>query len=109
MRHPGADATVDSAVFNRAQAKSHGCRISLHVVGRLQWFSTMIRAGTDPLCHVHHRHVFDCSVIIIIYADDSKISKEVGDEIDGVALQRDLDQLSNWEWKWQLTFQVDKC
>ena len=24
-------------------------------------------------------------------------------------MQRNLVQLSNWEWKWQLTFQVDKC
>jgi hypothetical protein len=46
---------------------------------------------------------------IFIYADDSKITREVCDEIGGTALQRDLDQLSGWGRRWLLTFQVDKC
>ena len=47
--------------------------------------------------------------VIYLYADDIQIFREVNSEEDTIALQRDLDQLVQWEHMWQLRFNVDKC
>jgi len=47
--------------------------------------------------------------LIYMYADDSKIFGEVNNSIDGEVMQRDLDSLDKWEYKWQLSFSIEKC
>lgn len=47
--------------------------------------------------------------MIYMYADDTKIGREVSCERDGQALQTDLDSLVQWAHTWQLCFNVDKC
>jgi len=46
---------------------------------------------------------------IYLYADNSRIFREVNNEEDSRSLQRDLDQLVQWEGMWQLRLNVDKC
>ena len=43
---------------------------------------------------------------ILNFADDTKIFKEVSDNIDCEALQRDLDNVVLWAQKWQMEFNV---
>jgi len=43
---------------------------------------------------------------ILKFADDTKIFKEVKDNIDRAALQRDLDNVVLWAQKWQMEFNV---
>ena len=45
---------------------------------------------------------------ILKFADDTKIIKEVRDNIDCEALQRDLDNVVLWAQKWQMEFNVKK-
>jgi hypothetical protein len=47
--------------------------------------------------------------LIYLYADDSKIFREVNTVYDKEALQKDLDYLTGWELTWQLRFNVEKC
>ena len=45
-----------------------------------------------------------------LYADDTKIYREISDPItDCRILQDDLNNLSKWARKWQLRFNADKC
>ena len=46
---------------------------------------------------------------ILMYADDTKIFRQMNNEDDRQELQRDLDRLSRWSEKWQLRFNVEKC
>jgi len=42
------------------------------------------------------------------FADDTKIFKEVSDNIDCEALQRDLDNVVLWAQKWQMEFNIKR-
>lgn len=44
-----------------------------------------------------------------IFADDTKIYREVSNEEDRIILQDDLNNLMAWSQKWQLKFNADKC
>ena len=47
---------------------------------------------------------------IKIFADDTKIYREIEDPItDTAALQSDIHSLSGWAASWQMTFNADKC
>jgi len=46
---------------------------------------------------------------VYMYADDSKIFRKVDFIYEAESLQRDLDSLQEWECKWQLRFNVNKC
>jgi len=46
---------------------------------------------------------------ILKFADDTKIFKEVRDNIDCEVLQRDLDNVVLWAQKWQMEFNIKKC
>jgi len=46
---------------------------------------------------------------ILKFADDTKIIKEVRDNIECEALQRDLDNMVLWAQKWQMEFNIKKC
>ena len=46
---------------------------------------------------------------VYMYADDSKIFRRVDFMYEAESLQKDLDSLQDWESKWQLRFNVDKC
>ena len=47
---------------------------------------------------------------IKIFADDTKIYREIKDPItDTAALQSDLHSLRGWAATWQMTFNGDKC
>ena len=47
--------------------------------------------------------------IVYMYADDTKIFRQVDKEVDRAALQNDLDSLSKWAEEWRLRFNVTKC
>ena len=50
------------------------------------------------------------SSTVKLYADDTKIYRELADPIiDSQLLQADLANLSEWACKWQLRFNADKC
>ena len=50
------------------------------------------------------------SSTVKLYADDTKIYREINDPIiDCQLLQDDLNNLSDWARKWQLRFNADKC
>ena len=46
---------------------------------------------------------------IKLFADDTKIYRELNNVDDAFALQSDLDSLENWTKSWQVTFNCDKC
>ena len=46
---------------------------------------------------------------IYMYADDTKMFRQINDKSDTVALQNDLDKLVKWADEWQLHFNVNKC
>ena len=46
---------------------------------------------------------------IKLFADDSLVFRKVQQSSDCRALQQDLDNLQQWEQKWQMSFNADKC
>ena len=50
------------------------------------------------------------SSFLFMYADDSKVGRQILCEADCLALQSDLDNLCVvWPKNWQLRFNLDKC
>jgi len=49
------------------------------------------------------------SSFIYMYADDTKVSREVGSIQDSTILQTDLNQIHTWSDTWQLKFNSTKC
>jgi len=47
--------------------------------------------------------------LLFMYADDSKVVRQIQCESDYLALQSDLDKLCDWSKDWQLRFNLDKC
>ena len=46
---------------------------------------------------------------IRLFADDCVCYREIKDKEDTLELQRDIDRLGNWAWKWGMRFQPVKC
>ena len=46
---------------------------------------------------------------VFLFADDTKIFREIASVNDSAALQRDIDSLEEWTKKWLLDFNVKKC
>ena len=46
---------------------------------------------------------------IKLFADDTKIYRELNNVDDTLALQSDLDSLENWTKSWQVKFNSEKC
>jgi len=46
---------------------------------------------------------------LFMFADDTKMFREIKDETDNVQLQSDLDSLSQWSRDWKLQFHPEKC
>ena len=46
---------------------------------------------------------------VFLFADDTKIARQVSTVEDSLALQEDLNALSNWSNNWLLEFNADKC
>ena len=46
---------------------------------------------------------------IKLFADDSLLYRRIQDSTDSQQLQDDLDKLQEWEQKWQMSFNADKC
>src|SRR5664279_972649 len=46
---------------------------------------------------------------IYLYADDTKIFRQMNGEVDREALQRDLDTLWQWAADWKMKFHMEKC
>ncbi len=44
-----------------------------------------------------------------MFADVAKIMRKVANEEDCVALNQDLDRISEWSQKWEMTFNTKKC
>ena len=47
--------------------------------------------------------------VLIKFADDTKIFRQVRDTRDNMRMQSDLDKLMEWAEKWQMQFNVSKC
>ena len=43
------------------------------------------------------------------FADDCVCYRDIKDKEDTLKLQRDIDRLGNWAWKWGMRFQPVKC
>ena len=46
---------------------------------------------------------------VFMFADDTKVFREIRDDTDRATLQADLDELQTWSTKWLLKFHPDKC
>ena len=46
---------------------------------------------------------------VFIFADNTKLFREIKDENDVGAIQSDLNELFNWSETWLLKFHPDKC
>ena len=46
---------------------------------------------------------------LILFADDTKILRQVSSADDAITLQHDLDSLNRWSKDWLLKFNADKC
>ena len=46
---------------------------------------------------------------ILLFADDTKIFRQVSSKSDALRLQEDINVLNNWSEKWLLRFNTDKC
>ena len=46
---------------------------------------------------------------LLLFADDTKIFRQVSTTEDAEALQKDIDALNLWSEKWLLKFNIDKC
>ena len=46
---------------------------------------------------------------IRLFADDCVCYREIKNEEDTLKLQRDIDRLGSWAWKWGMRFQPVKC
>ena len=44
-----------------------------------------------------------------MFADDTKIYREINNAEDTLVLQSDLDFLENWTKSWQVKFNLQKC
>ena len=49
------------------------------------------------------------SSFVHIYADDTKISRDISCDMDADALQSDINELIKWSKTWQLGFNASKC
>ena len=47
--------------------------------------------------------------LLFMFADDTKLFREIKNQDDNAHLQQDLDELSNWSEKWKLKFHPEKC
>ena len=43
------------------------------------------------------------------FADDTKLCREIGNDLDAKILQEDLKRLSQWSEDWQMLFNTEKC
>ena len=64
-----------------------------------------------PLLFVLYINDLPESVIssILLFADDTKLFKEVNSIADSLSIQRDIDELVRWSKDWLLQFHPDKC
>ncbi|RUM41879.1 MAG: hypothetical protein DSY80_08180 [Desulfocapsa sp.] len=46
---------------------------------------------------------------VFMFADDTKVFREIKDDTDRATLQADLEELQTWSTKWLLKFHPDKC
>ena len=44
-----------------------------------------------------------------LFADDIQLNRKICNKRDCVELEQDLDRLQEWEKKWQMAFNADKC
>ena len=44
-----------------------------------------------------------------LFADDCVIYRVINSASDSAELQQDLDKLAEWEQRWKMTFNIDKC
>ena len=45
----------------------------------------------------------------VLYADDTKIFRQISSQKDALILQSDINKLINWSNKWLLSFNLEKC
>ena len=49
------------------------------------------------------------SSFIYMYADDTKICREMSNTLDSIELQADLNNIQKWSEQWQMKFNSAKC
>lgn len=63
---------------------------------------TLFLAYIDDLSH-------NIKAQVRLFADDTILYHQIRNESDTHQLQQDLDKLGEWETKWQMKFNIDKC
>jgi len=61
------------------------------------------------LIFVNDLPLWICNSMILMFADDTKVSHKICNENDGALLQQDLDSLMEWSKKCHLDFNIEKC
>ena len=46
---------------------------------------------------------------LALFAGDAKCLRTINSDVDYLALQRDLNNLTTWSAEWKLAFNIDKC
>ena len=60
------------------------------------------------LCYINDLPDQICS-LPFMYADDTKVAREIMSQFDEECLQKDLDSLCDWSRLWQMNFNAVKC
>ena len=60
---------------------------------------------------IYINDILDCTFasIILLFANDTKCFKPVGNLADSDQLQKDIDSLYKWSFNWNLSFSLAKC
>ena len=67
------------------------------------WSSQGNNSWSYPIPHLCERYIVHISTTIKLFADDTKVYREIADSInDTRALQTDIDRLATWATLWQL-------
>jgi predicted transcriptional regulator len=100
---------IEDFLTNRAQrVVVNGCKsVQTPVISGVPQGSVL-----GPLlfiCYINDLpDVIKCSTINM-FADDTKIYKEIKSSIDAIELQDDLNSVTKWSSIWQIKFNADKC
>ena len=101
---------MGKSVFNRQKTKSVSYPISIRLGNCDKWYILQGSVLGPLLFIIFINDLPDCvKSAIKIFADDTKIYREIKDQNDIKQLQNDIDSLKKWSRDWQLLFSASKC
>ena len=89
-----------------SEGSGEWCRLKLVTSYKWDTARQCIRATSISAVHDMPDDIMSS---IKIFADDTKVYKDVQTEEDMLTLQNDVYALCDWSLKWQLTFNASKC